>query len=143
MPRFVTNFAIVFMFFSPVVFGETLYQCTPEQAESDGLFKCLSNCDENHIAQGQFGPKKYCLSYFPDGGHCYMKPYERSDILNCNGEAGGSNPPMWFIFAGGSNMFMMFKTLLDELLDLPGNAGYNPRDYWNAPCKATQYAIRA
>jgi hypothetical protein len=109
-----------------------LYQCTPQQAKNVGAFKCLSNCDENHIAQGQYGPKKYCLNYFPNGGSCYMKPYTRTEIFSCNGKAGGSNPPMWIIMVGGSNMFMMVKTLIDKMLNLPGNAGYNPAKYWGA-----------
>jgi hypothetical protein len=109
-----------------------LYQCTPQQAKNDGTFKCLSNCDENHIAQGQYGPKKYCLNYFPNGGSCFMKPYTRTEIFSCNGKAGGTNPPMWVILVGGSNMFMMVKTLIDKMLNLAGTAGYNPASYWGA-----------
>jgi hypothetical protein len=112
--------------------SQTLYQCTPQQAANEGTFKCLSNCDENHVAQGQYGPKQYCLSYFPNGGNCFMKPYTRNEIFRCNEQAGGDNAPMWIVMIGGSNMFMMVKTLIDEMLNLPGDAGYNPAAYWGA-----------
>jgi hypothetical protein len=114
-----------------------LYQCTPQQAKNAGSFKCLANCDEKHTAQGQYGPKKYCLNYFPNGGSCYMKPYSRTDIFSCGGKAGGSNPPMWIIMVGGSNMYMMLKTLIDKMLDLPGTAGYNPAKYWGAQSRSS------
>jgi hypothetical protein len=118
--------------YTQTVLSASLYQCTPQQAKNDGTFKCLSNCDENHIAQGQYGPKKYCLNYFPNGGSCFMKPYTRNEIFSCGGKAGGSNPPMWIILVGGSNLFMMLKTLIDGMLNLPGNAGYDPAKYWGA-----------
>jgi hypothetical protein len=127
----IVGLATVVMFARPGL-SDTLYQCTPQQAKNDGTFKCLSNCDENHIAQGQYGPKKYCLNYFPSGGSCFMKPYTPTEIFSCNGQAGGSNPPMWIILVGGSNLFMMLKTLIDAMLNLPGNAGYNPAAYWGA-----------
>jgi hypothetical protein len=117
-------------------FSEALNQCTPRQATQDGVFRCLDGCDEHHMVSNEkYGPRKYCLNYFPDGGNCYMKPYTKPDILSCNGKAGGSNPPMWLIFIGGSNQYMMLKTMLDELLDLPGNAGFDPAKYWGAKCK--------
>jgi hypothetical protein len=119
-----------------------LYQCTPQQTMNIGSFKCLPNCDENHIAQGQFGPKKYCLNYFPNGGSCFMKPYTRTDILSCGGKAGGSNPPMWIIMVGGSNMYMMLKTLIDSMLNLPGTAGYNPGAYWGAQSTWHSYILK-
>jgi hypothetical protein len=120
------------MMFSRTDASDSRYQCTSRQAEQDGYFQCLNGCDENHFVQGSSGPKKYCLSYFPNGGSCYMMPYEKPDILSCNGKAGGSNPPMWIILIGGSNNYMMLKTLLDEMLNLPGDAGFNPAAYWNA-----------
>jgi hypothetical protein len=130
-----TGFAVVLMI-SRSFFSEALNQCTPHQATQDGVFRCLNGCDEHHmVSNEQYGPRKYCLNYFPDGGNCYMKPYTKPEILSCNGKAGGSNPPMWLIFIGGSNQYMMLKTMLDELLDLPGNAGFDPAKYWGAKCK--------
>jgi hypothetical protein len=131
MYAILVGLAIIGLYGRPA-FSDTLYQCTPQQAESEGTFKCLSNCDENHFAQGQYGPKQYCLSYFPNGGSCFMKPYTRNEVFSCSGQAGGGNPPMWIVMVGGSNMFMMLKTLIDEMLNLPGNAGYNPGAYWGA-----------
>jgi hypothetical protein len=109
--------------------AETLYPCTPQQAATDGSFKCLPNCDENHKV---YGTDQYCLNYFPNGGQCYLEPYARQDVLSCNGQLSSSSPPMWLVLIGGSNQFLMLKTLLDNLLNLPGNAGYNPTAYWNA-----------
>jgi hypothetical protein len=133
MNRFLTGLAVVVMY-SQTVFATTRYQCTPRQAEKEGYFECLTDCDENHYTTGVYGPKKYCLNYFPNEGNCYMKPYTKPDILSCGGKAGGQNPPMWIILIGGSNNYMMLKTLLDEMLDLPGTAGYDPKTYWNAQC---------
>jgi hypothetical protein len=102
--------------------------CTPQEAAKSGRFTCLDNCDENHVGAS----KPYCLSYFPNEGECYLKPYARNDVLTCNGQVTPSSPPMWLVLVGGSNQFLMFKVMLDELLSLPGNAGYNPDAYWGA-----------
>jgi hypothetical protein len=118
-----------------LVYSDTLFQCTPNQAKTDGTFKCLDNCDEDHQVTNGPKPRQYCLSYFPNGGNCFLKPYTKPEIMSCGGTAGGNNPATWIIFVGGSNMQMMFKTLIDVMLELPGNAGYDPARYWNAHCK--------
>jgi hypothetical protein len=106
-----------------------LKQCTSQQTAAKGQFKCLDGCDEDHKVGGT---KKYCLSYFPDGGNCYLKPYTRNDVLTCNGKVTASTAPMWLVLVGGSNQFMMLKVLLDVLLNLPSTAGYNPTAYYGA-----------
>jgi hypothetical protein len=129
MPSFLTlQIGLVALVIQSIA-AETLYQCTPQQAATDGSFKCLPNCDENHKV---YGTDQYCLNYFPNGGQCYLKPYARQDVLSCNGQLSSTTPPMWLVLIGGSNQFLMLKTLLDNLLNLPGNAGYNPTAYWNA-----------
>lgn len=110
------------------VSAETRYECTKEQAATDGYFECLPGCDDNHYGNGY----KYCLNYFPDGGNCYMKPYTREQIMTCNGQVGPNDPPMWLVLIGGSNQYIMLKEMLDDLLNLPPDAGYNPTAYWNA-----------
>jgi hypothetical protein len=60
--------AAVAMMFSQTDAADSRYQCTSRQAEQEGYFQCLNGCDENHFVQGSSGPKKYCLSYFPNGG---------------------------------------------------------------------------
>jgi hypothetical protein len=108
---------------------ETVSQCTAEQAAEDGRFACLDGCDENHMVDGWL---PYCLSYFPDEGLCYMKPYAREDVMTCNGQNGVTDPPMWLVSIGGSNNYMMFKVMVDMMLELPPDAGYDPKRYWNA-----------
>ena len=103
--------------------------CTSDQALVDGRFSCLENCDENHLAYGFY---QYCLNYFPNDGTCYLKPYDRLDMMTCNGNFQPTDPPHWIVFIGGSNDYFMVKTMLDMLLDLPNNATYNPQLYWNA-----------
>lgn len=119
------------------VMGQT-NQCSRTQAAANGRFACLDNCDENHFAQGN---RKYCLSYFPDEGECYLKPYGREDILTCNGQVTANSPPMWMVLIGGSNQYLMLKTMLDQLLPLPADAGYNPTAYWNAERKYTVFLM--
>jgi hypothetical protein len=61
-----------------------------------------------------------------------MKPYDRDDILTCNGGVDADTPPIWFVLIGGSNNYFMLKVILDKLLDLPADAVYDPKLHWNA-----------
>jgi hypothetical protein len=110
----------------------TFQQCTSSEAAVNGRFSCLDDCDENHLAYGWL---PYCLNYFANDGTCYLKPYEREDILTCNGNVGADDPPVWFVLIGGSNNYFMLKVILDKLLDLPNNAVYDPKLHWNASSK--------
>jgi hypothetical protein len=108
-------------------------ECTAQEAANGGHFKCLPGCDEKH---GEGTSDKYCLSYFPDDGRCYLKPYSREDVLTCNDQVSSSTAPMWLVFVGGSNQYMMLKVMLDVLLELPGDAGYDPTEFYNAQRKS-------
>lgn len=109
-----------------------LVQCTAEQAVSNGQFMCLDGCDEDHVV---FDSVPYCLAYFPDEGQCYLKPYTREDVMTCSGQVQSDDPPLWMVFIGGSNNYFMVKVILDMLLELSPDAGYDPKQYWNATGK--------
>lgn len=113
------------------VFGATADKsvCTASQTVTDGRFACQEACDEPHLTSPY---PHYCLGYFPDDGDCYLKPYEREDIMTCNNQFSEIDPPRWQVFAGGSNNFFMLKALLDTLLELPFNTTYDPAKNWNA-----------
>jgi len=112
----------------------TYHQCTSSEALVNGRFSCLEDCDENH-SHLSYGWRPYCLSYFPNDGECYLKPYDRDDILTCNDNVNAEVPPIWFVLIGDSNNYFMLKVILDKLLDLPSDAVYDPKLHWNATCK--------
>jgi hypothetical protein len=114
-----------------VCIASSKIQCSSKEASEDGYFSCLAGCDENHHNKSN----PYCLSYFPDNGNCYLKPFTRSDILTCNGRYGAEQPPQWYVVLGGSNTGFTMKVLLDLLLDLPPEAKYDPKLHWNASSK--------
>jgi hypothetical protein len=119
----------------PRIAGQ-LRECTAQEAAVGGHFKCLPGCDDNH---GEGTSNKYCLSYFPNDGQCYLKPYSREDVLTCNDQVSSSTAPMWLVFVGGSNQYMMLKVMLDVLLELPGDAGYHPAEYYGAQRKTLSH----
>eukprot|EP01031_Cornospumella_fuschlensis_P037082 gene37082-45009_t len=105
-----------------------LSRCSARDAEKDGDYTCFGGCNTNSIYNGY----RYCLNYLPNNGGCYLEPLDRDKMFTCHGRYSSTSRNHWHIFIGGSNQYMMMKTMLDTLLEIPTGSVFTPEDQWNS-----------
>lgn len=129
----IQNFILLIFLLDPLSVGAIFNQCSSKEAAANGKFHCFDDCDSNHLFDGT----QYCLTYLPDGGSCYMKPYTKQDILVCDHNSSETRDNHWLVWTGGSNMFFVLKVLSDMLIEVPVDSWYDPWLYYNANSSVT------